>query len=149
MDAVEGKEVISCSEGTKLGRADAIIVDSKTLILEAIELSGAPAMSAASILCVPLMELNQIGDVVLVRNAACRQPSPRLRGFLKLLKLPVKDEAGVQSILQYCCQGLLQSGSSNHGPSFRCCNALIMLFANALLTGFQCLALAGGLRRWA
>jgi sporulation protein YlmC with PRC-barrel domain len=99
MDAVEGKDVISCSEGTKLGRADAIVIDSKTLVLEAIELSGAPAMSSATTVCVPLMELTQIGDVVLVRDAACRQPSPRVRGFMKLLKLPVKDGAGAQSFV--------------------------------------------------
>jgi hypothetical protein len=33
LDAVEGKDVVSCSEGTKLGRADAIMVASKALIL--------------------------------------------------------------------------------------------------------------------
>jgi hypothetical protein len=47
---VEGKDVISCSEGTKLGRADAIVVASKIPILEAIELSGSPAMSSATTL---------------------------------------------------------------------------------------------------
>jgi sporulation protein YlmC with PRC-barrel domain len=96
-DAIAGKDVITCSEGAKLGRANSIVVDAATLTLEALTLTATPQPETSTGVCVPLAELTQIGDVVLVESASALQPTPSLRGFVQLLNFNVKDTAGAQS----------------------------------------------------
>jgi sporulation protein YlmC with PRC-barrel domain len=93
---VQSKDVISTAQGTRLGRAGSIVVDTLAMTLEAIILKDTP-QKATSVYaeCVPLDDLRQIGDVVLVSDDAAVQKEPTMRGFLPVLGMNVKDAGGM------------------------------------------------------
>lgn len=96
------KTVISTQEGTRLGEADQILVDTKTMMLEALQLAkAAPGLGGP---WVPLIKVAQIGDVVLVdtRDAACE--APRIASFAPFLKLPVRDRSGARRV--FACRAV-------------------------------------------
>lgn len=92
---VQSKDVISIAQGTRLGRAGSIIVDTVAMTLEAIILKDTPRKGPSVYAeCVPLDDLRQIGDVVLVSEESAVQAEPTVRGFLPVLGMNVKDAGG-------------------------------------------------------